>query len=80
MASRRSRFCLRASTRPFRRRVIWRWAGRSSTLPIVAAPKQRNTDGENCDIREGRITPEWANKPAKLIDGNRSFITVVDGA
>jgi transposase, IS5 family len=33
---------------------------------IVAAPKQRNTEGEKRDIKEGRIPAEWANKPAKL--------------
>src|ERR1700748_3107715 len=30
---------------------------------IVAAPKQRNTEGEKRDIKEGRIPPEWAKKP-----------------
>ncbi len=29
---------------------------------IVAAPKQRNTDGEKRDVKEGRIPTEWANK------------------
>jgi transposase len=33
---------------------------------IVAAPKQRNTDGEKREIKEGRIPAEWAKKPAKL--------------
>ena len=38
---------------------------------IVAAPKQRNTEGEKRDIKEGRIPPEWANKPAKLRQKDR---------
>jgi transposase, IS5 family len=38
---------------------------------IVAAPKQRNTDGEKRDIKEGRIPAEWANKPAKLRQKDR---------
>jgi hypothetical protein len=29
---------------------------------IVAAPKQRNTDAEKREIREGRIPAEWAKK------------------
>ena len=38
---------------------------------IVAAPKQRNTEGEKRDIKEGRIPTEWANKPAKLRQKDR---------
>ena len=38
---------------------------------IIAAPKQRNTDGEKRDIKEGRIPPEWAKKPAKLRQKDR---------
>jgi transposase, IS5 family len=38
---------------------------------IVAAPKQRNTDGEKRDIKEGRIPPGWVNKPAKLRQKDR---------
>ena len=30
---------------------------------IVAAPKQRNTDAEKRDIKEGRIPARWADKP-----------------
>ena len=33
---------------------------------IVAAPKQRNTDGEKAEIRAGRIPQAWREKPAKL--------------
>src|SRR5216684_7106067 len=38
---------------------------------IVAAPKQRNTDGEKRDIKEGRIPAEWAKRPAKLRQKDR---------
>jgi IS5 family transposase len=38
---------------------------------IVAAPKQRNTEGEKRDIKEGRIPPAWANRPAKLRQKDR---------
>ena len=38
---------------------------------IVAAPKQRNTDGEKRDLKEGRIPPAWADKPAKLRQKDR---------
>jgi IS5 family transposase len=38
---------------------------------IVAAPKQRNTDAEKREIREGRIPPAWSDKPAKLAQKDR---------
>ena len=38
---------------------------------IVAAPKQRNTDGEKREIKEGRVPAEWAKKPAKLRQKDR---------
>src|ERR1700722_3718750 len=38
---------------------------------IVAAPKQRNTDGEKREIKEGRIPTEGAKKPAKLLFTHR---------
>jgi transposase, IS5 family len=38
---------------------------------IVAAPKQRNPDGEKRDIKEGRIPSAWAGKPAKLRQKDR---------
>ena len=38
---------------------------------IVAAPKQRNTDGEKAEIRAGRIPEAWKNKPAKLAQKDR---------
>jgi hypothetical protein len=38
---------------------------------IVAAPKQRNTDGEKAEIRAGRIPEAWKDKPAKLAQKDR---------
>jgi transposase, IS5 family len=38
---------------------------------IVAAPKQRNSEGEKRDIKQGRIPPAWAGKPAKLRQKDR---------
>ena len=38
---------------------------------IVAAPKQRNTDGEKRDIKEGRIPEGWKDKPTKLAQKDR---------
>jgi transposase, IS5 family len=38
---------------------------------IVAAPKQRNTDGEKRTIKEGGIPGDWKAKPAKLAQKDR---------
>jgi IS5 family transposase len=38
---------------------------------IVAAPKQRNTDAEKADIKEGRVPQAWKDKPAKLRQKDR---------
>ena len=38
---------------------------------IVAAPKQRNTDGEKAEIKAGRIPEAWKNRPAKLAQKDR---------
>src|SRR3954447_12225337 len=38
---------------------------------IVAAPKQRNTDGEKADLKAGRIPRNWADKPPKLRQKDR---------
>jgi transposase, IS5 family len=46
-------------------------SGQIIDASIVAAPKQRNTDGEKRDIKEGRIAPAWAGKPAKLRQKDR---------
>ena len=46
-------------------------SGQIIDASIVAAPKQRNTDGEKRDIKEGRIPPQWAQQPAKLRQKDR---------
>lgn len=33
---------------------------------LIAAPKQRNTEAEKKELKEGRIPQEWAANPAKL--------------
>lgn len=38
---------------------------------IVAAPKQRNTDGEKADIKAGKVPQAWKEKPAKLRQKDR---------
>jgi len=38
---------------------------------IVAAPKQRNSDGEKAAIKAGKVPEEWQNKPAKLRQKDR---------
>jgi IS5 family transposase len=38
---------------------------------IVAAPKQRNSDGEKADIKAGKVPEEWKDKPAKLRQKDR---------
>jgi IS5 family transposase len=38
---------------------------------IVAAPKQRNTEAEKREIKEGRIPEEWRRNPAKLRQKDR---------
>jgi len=38
---------------------------------IAAAPRQRNSDGEKRDIRNGRIPEAWKDKPAKLAQKDR---------
>jgi len=38
---------------------------------IVAAPKQRNTEGEKADIKAGKIPEDWTEQPAKLRQKDR---------
>ncbi len=38
---------------------------------IVAAPKQRNTDGEKADIKAGKVPQGWKDNPAKLAQKDR---------
>jgi hypothetical protein len=46
-------------------------SGQIIDASIVAAPKQRNTDGEKHDIKQGRISAAWVRKPAKLRQKDR---------
>jgi len=46
-------------------------SGQIIDASIVAAPKQRNTDGEKREIKEGRIPADWAENPAKLRQKDR---------
>lgn len=38
---------------------------------IVAAPKQRNSNGEKADIKAGKVLEPWQDKPAKLRQKDR---------
>jgi IS5 family transposase len=38
---------------------------------LIAAPKQRNTEDEKKDLKEGRIPDEWKARPAKLRQKDR---------
>jgi IS5 family transposase len=38
---------------------------------IVAAPKQRNSDGEKADIKAGKVPEGWKDRPAKLAQKDR---------
>lgn len=38
---------------------------------IVAAPKQRNSDGEKADIKAGKVPESWKDRPAKLAQKDR---------
>ena len=38
---------------------------------LVAAPKQRNSEGEKAEIKAGRIPESWKEKPAKLAQKDR---------
>jgi len=38
---------------------------------IIAAPKQRNSDGEKADLKAGKVPDAWKDKPAKLRQKDR---------
>jgi IS5 family transposase len=46
-------------------------SGQIVDASLIAAPKQRNTQGEKDDIKAGRVPREWAKKPAKLAHKDR---------
>jgi len=45
--------------------------GQIVDVTIVAAPKQRNSDGEKADIKAGKVPEGWKDKPAKLRQKDR---------
>lgn len=47
---------------------------------IVVAPRQRNSDGEKRDLKQGRIPEAWKNKPAKLAQKDRDARWTVKGS
>ncbi|BAH99922.1 transposase [Acetobacter pasteurianus IFO 3283-22] len=46
-------------------------SGQILDATLVAAPKQRNTNEEKADLREGRIPQDWQDKPSKLSHKDR---------
>ncbi|WP_264779051.1 transposase, partial [Gluconobacter sphaericus] len=46
-------------------------SGQILDATLVAAPKQRNTNDEKTNLREGRIPQDWQDKPAKLSHKDR---------
>ncbi|KXV41624.1 transposase [Gluconobacter japonicus] len=46
-------------------------SGQILDATLVAAPKQRNTNAEKADLREGRIPEDWQGKPGKLSHKDR---------
>jgi len=46
-------------------------AGQIVDASLVTAPKQRNTETEKKDVREGRIPDDWKDHPAKLRQKDR---------
>jgi IS5 family transposase len=46
--------------------------GQMIDASIIEAPRQRNSDAEKEDLKEGRIPAEWAAKPAKLRQKDRN--------
>lgn len=46
-------------------------SGQLMDATIVAAPRQRNSDGEKQAIKEGRVPEQWRDNPAKLRQKDR---------
>ena len=46
-------------------------SGQIVDASIIAAPRQRNTEAEKREIKEGRIPEEWRAKPKKLAQKDR---------
>jgi hypothetical protein len=47
-------------------------SGQILDATLVAAPKQRNTNDEKTELREGRIPQDWQDKPSKLSHKDQS--------
>jgi IS5 family transposase len=45
--------------------------GQMIDASIIEAPRQRNSDAEKEDLKEGRIPEDWATRPAKLRQKDR---------
>src|ERR671913_477332 len=61
----------RASEAALTRAGFLAMGGQIIDASLVAAPKQRNSEGEKAEIRAGRIPADWNNKPAKLRQKDR---------
>ena len=46
-------------------------SGQIVDASLIAAPKQRNSDGEKADIKAGRVPEAWQDHPAKLRQKDR---------
>lgn len=46
-------------------------SGQIVDASLIAAPKQRNSDGEKADIKAGRVPEAWQGHPAKLRQKDR---------
>src|SRR5580704_17522607 len=46
-------------------------SGQIVDASLIAAPRQRNTQGEKKTIKDGRIPDDWKDKPAKLRQKDR---------
>ena len=46
-------------------------SGQIVDASLIAAPRQRNSEGEKKAIKEGRIPDDWKDKPAKLRQKDR---------
>jgi Transposase domain (DUF772) len=51
--------------------------GQIADATIVAAPRQRNSDAEKANIKEGKVPDEWQKKPAKLRQKDRDVCWTV---
>ncbi len=57
--------------RPLTKAGYLAMGGQIGAAPVVAAPKQRNTNGEKADIKADKVPNDWRAKPAKLAQKDR---------